>query len=288
VFTAGAGDKAFPAGAAPKVDVIAEGKEPRVLLSPAPGDEQKETVSVTLRIQGGAIPVEYALALKVDKPKDDKKAADAGPTTPGVHVRGKVANVSFPPQVSREFADKLGKLKGTEIHYTLGPTGGASEAGYTLPKEVAPEIGEAVVRGLIDAIGIVAPPLPAKPIGAGGYWMVTDRTSAFGVEVVRYRVYTVDKIDKDSASLSMQVRQYAAKEEADLGAATNGQKMTLQRFESNGTAKLEWTAAGLLPAKGEASQRTALGGSVAGGQQGVLQAELSARFVAEAGDAKKK
>src|SRR5262249_43565111 len=144
-----------------------EGKEPRVLLSPAPADEQKETVSLTLRLQGAAIPVEYALALKVDKPKDEKKSADAGARPAGVQVRGKVVAIGLPPQVPRELGDKLGKLKGTEIRYTLTPTGGASELGYAVPKEVEPGLGDLVVKGLVDAIGVMMPPLPSKPIGAG-------------------------------------------------------------------------------------------------------------------------
>jgi hypothetical protein len=289
VFAAGLADKAQPPGAPPKVEVIADGKEPRVLLASAsaPTDEQKETASVTLRIQGGAIPVEYALALKVDKAKDDKDKKDAGPRPPGVQVRGKVTAIGLPPQVPHDLGDKLGKLKGTEIRYVIAPNGGATDLGYAVPKDADPGLGEAVVKGLVDAIGVMMPPLPTKPIGAGGYWMVTDRASNFGVEVVRYRVYTVDKIDKDSASFSVQVRQYAAKDDADLGAIASGQKMTLQRFESNGTADLDWTAAGLLPGKGKASQRTSIAGGVSGGQQGMLQAELVARFAAEASDKKK-
>jgi hypothetical protein len=233
--------------------------------------------------------VEYALALKVDKPKDEKKDDKKDASRPaGVQVRGKVAAIGLPPQVPRELGDKLGKLKGTEVRYTIAPNGGATDLGYAVPKDADPGLGEAVVKGLIDAIGVMVPPLPAKPIGAGGYWMVTDRASNFGIEVVRYRVYTVDKIDKDSASFSVQVRQYAAKDEADLGSIAGGQKMTVQRFESNGTAKLDWTAAGLLPGKGESSQRTGIGGGVSGGQQGVLQAELVARFAADTSASDKK
>ncbi len=106
--------------------------------------------------------------------------------------------------------------------------------------------------------------------------MVTDRATAF-TDVVRYRVYRVEKLDKDSASLSVDVRQYATHEDVDIA----GQKLSIQHFESVGKGNLDWTAAGLLPARGETSQKTQLAGSVSGGQQGGLQAEFSAKFTAE-------
>jgi hypothetical protein len=284
VFGPGAADKAFPPGAPTKIELLGDGKEPRVRLVPAPADEQRETVSVTVKLQGNAIPVDYVLAVKVDKPKDEKKSD--GPKV--YRVAGKVAAVSLSPQLPRDLADKLGKLKGTELHYNLGADGGVGEVTYALPKDAEPALGEAVVRGLTDAIGVAMPPFPAKPVGAGAYWMVTDRSATFGVEVVRYRAYHVEKIDKDGASLSVEVREYATKDEADLGAvATKGPKLSLLRFESSGKGKLDWTVTGLLPARGETALRTGLAGSVEG-QQAMLQTEVSARFSAEADKADKK
>lgn len=278
-FGPGLADKAFPPGAPPKIEVIAEGSEPRLRLVPAPADEQKEKANVIVRLQGGAIPCEYSLALKIDKPKDEKKDdKDKKADAPKVwRVVGKVTAVDLPSQISRDAADKLGKLKGSEIRYTIGSGGGVSDLGYTLAKEADPGLGEAVVKGLMDTISLSMPPLPPKPIGAGGYWMVTDRASAFGVEVVRYRVYKVEKIAGDLASLSVDVRQYATKEEAELG----GQKMNLLRFESQGKGKTDWTPAALLPARGEVAQKTGIQGTVGAGQQGMFQAEVSGRFTAE-------
>src|SRR5262249_25248547 len=155
---------------------------------------------VTMRIQGGAIPVDYTLALKVDKPKDEKKddKKPAGPKV--VKVVGKATTIGLPPQIPREVCDKLGKLKGTEIRYTLGPDGSMSELGYTLPKDMDQGLGETALRALVDALSGAAVPLPKDPVGVGGYWMATDRApTVLGVDVVRYRVFTVEKIDKDSA-----------------------------------------------------------------------------------------
>jgi hypothetical protein len=290
VFAPGAADKALPLGSPPKVELLNAGGTPKVRLAPAPADEQKETVSVTVRLQGGAIPVEYGLALKVEKPKDDKKE---GPKT--WRILGKVAAIGLAPQLPHDLSDKLAKLKGTEVRYTLGAQGGASDMGYTLTKDADPALGEAVVKGLVDAIGVSMPPFPADPVGVGGYWMVTDRAATIGADVVRYRVVHLEKIDKDAATLSIEVRQYATKDEADLGALANVPKLTIVHFESSGKGKIDWTAAGLLPKQGETSQRTAYAGNLPGGaqqqqpqqQQAVLQTEVTARFAAEGGEKKK-
>jgi hypothetical protein len=292
VFAAGNADKAHPPNAPAKIEVLGEGNEPRVPLALAPTeDEQKEAVSIVMRQQGGGIPADYTLAVKQDKPKGDKADKDKKAEGPkSARVLGKIAGVTPNPQVPRELADKIGKLKGTELRYTLGPDGGASELGYTLAKDADPALGEAVVKGLVDAIGLSLPPLPSKPLGAGGFWMVTDRSSTFGVEVVRYRVYRVEKIEKDRATLSVDVRQYAAKNEVDLGALGGNQKLGIDRFESTGKGKIEWTASGLLPARAETSVRTGVAGRTGNGQNGVLQAEVSAKLAAgeaDKGDKKK-
>jgi hypothetical protein len=282
VFTNGHGDKAHPPGAPPKVELVDAGSEPRLPLTLALADQQSETIAVTLRLGQATIPLEYGLALKIDKPKDDKKD-DKKPANV-VRVVGKVTSIGLPAQAPRELADKLGKFKGMEVRYALGAATGATDLAYTLPKDADPGLADAVVKAMLDAVTVAMPPLPSSPVGVKGFWMVTDRSLVFGIDAIRYRVYTVDRIDKDGASLSVQVRDYAAKEEADLGAVAPGQKMSVMRFESTGTAKIEWSPSALLPRQAEELQRTALVGTVAGGpqqQQATLQVEVSARFNAE-------
>ncbi len=280
VFGPGLADKAQPAGPA-KIEILGDGAEPRALLASAPGDDAKGAASVTIRIQNASIPGDFGLALKVDKPKDEKK----GDAPRGVRVLGKIAAVNIPAQAPRDLSDKLGKLKGTELRYTIGPDGVVSEVGFTVGKDADPALGDLVVRGLVDALAVSMPPLPKKPVGVGAFWMVTDRATTFGVDVVRYRVYKIEKLDKGAASFSIDVRQYAAKDEADLGALGAGAKMSIQQFQSTGKGKVDWTAGGLMPLKGETSLKTGFGGTT-GGQQGVLQAETTVRFASEAGGKK--
>jgi hypothetical protein len=283
VFGPGLADKTFPPGTPPKVDLVTPGAEPRFKLALAPADEQKITASVTRRTQGGAIQLEYGLALKIDKGKDDKKGdAAKGDATKGWRVAGKIASIGLPPQTPRELADKVGKLKGSELRYTIGPSGGVSDVALSLSKDTDAALADSVLNSLVDSLAAAMPPVPADPVGVGGFWMVTDRAASFGVEVVRYRVYKVEKIDKDGASLSLDVRAYAVKDDVDLG----GQKLTLLQFQGPGKGKLDWVASALL-SRGEVSQRTALTGNIASGQQGGFQADVVARFGAAADDKKK-
>lgn len=280
IFGPGLADKAASASAPPQLQVVDNGKEPRLTLTPAPADEQRETASISVKQQRGqAIPVDYVLSLKVDKPKDEKKADGPRP----VHVIGKVASLQLPPGLPRDAEAALGKLKGIEIRYTLTPGAGATDLGFTLAKDTDPALGDAFVRGLLETVSVSMPPVPSTPVGVGAYWMVTDRSSTFGIDVVRYRVYKVEKIEKDLATITVDVRQYAAKEETDLG----GQKMTASRFESKGKGRMEWAASALMPPRAETSVSTGLAGSIATGQQGMFQAEVAGKFTAETGEKKK-
>jgi hypothetical protein len=281
-FAPGGADKVLAPGAPPKVELLQRGSDPKVALAYAPADgDQKENASVAFRVQSRGVPIDYILTVKVDKPKDDKKA-DAGAAGP-VRVLATISGLSLNPQIPRDAADQLAKIKGTEVRYQLSPKGVISDVAFNLAKGVDPSFDQ-LLHSLMEGVGILTPPLPAEPVGAGGYWMVTDRLTSGLVDVVRYRVYHVDKVEGGHASLSVDVRQYAAKAEVDAG---GGQKLSMDQFESQGKGQLDWTAQGLLPAHGEAQVRLVLASNV-GGQQGVFQSELSAKLAAADPDPKKK
>lgn len=288
VFAPGAADKAQAAGAPPKVDLLGEGSEPRLSLAFAPGEgEQKESVSAAFRMQGRGLPLDYTVSVKVekpkDKPKDDKKAEAA----PGFRVVATIAGVSLPPQLPKDVADQVGKVKGTEIRYRLAPTGAITEVSATLPKGADPSLDQ-IINPVVEGVTLLTPVFPEKPVGVGAYWMVTDRLVSGIVDVVRYRVLRVEKIEKDRATLSMDVRQYAARSEIDAG---GGQKLSVLQFESIGKSKIEFAAPALLSPRAEGQVRMALDGRVQVGQQGAqqggLQTELTVKLAGGDPDKKK-
>jgi hypothetical protein len=182
-------------------------------------------------------------------------------------------------------ADAIGKLKGSEIRYTLAPNGVISGLQATLSKDADPKL-DLSFRVLVEAITLFNVPLPDKPVGVGGYWMVTDHSTPINVDVVRYRVFHVQQIDKDKATLTVDLRQYSVKDEVDLGAITAGKKMKLDRFDSQGKAGINWSASSLLQPANEMSARVVL---IQAGQRGGLPLDITASSGEPGkGDAKKK
>jgi hypothetical protein len=282
-FAPGAADKLMAPGSPPKVEVLGDGAEPRVVLSSAPGDDdQKESMQLGVRLgpQQGQINVEYGLVLKVDKPKDkpkkDEKDEKKDASREPVRVLAKIVSVTPASQIPRELGDQIGKLKGSELRWQLSSERGATEISYSVAKGADPGLS-ALVTPLAEAVSLVTPALPSKPLGVGGYWMVTDRVTSTIVDVVRYRVFRVEKVEKDKATLSMDVRQYATKSEVDAG---GGQKLTMEQFESLGKGRSEWTAKGLLPSLGDSQVRMALAGRIQSGQQGVVQTDFTVKLAA--------
>jgi hypothetical protein len=284
IFPPGGADKAQAPGAPAKVEVLGEGADPKVMLVTAPPSEQQVRVLAGYRMgQQGSLPAfDFGLAIKAEKPKKDEKA-DATP------VVVKVASVAIPGaagKLPKELSDGLDKLKGGEIRYKLTADGAMLDISTSVPKdkdkspnpEVAPLL-DLAMRGLLEAVTLVTVPLPKKPVGVGGYWIATDRGTSFGIDVVRYRVFKVQKIDKDQATLTVDTRQYAVKDEIDLGAIAQNQKIVADRFDSQGKGTISWVSSQIVPTTSEMSQRTTatFGGGPKGQPKGGLQVELGAK-----------
>jgi hypothetical protein len=303
-FPPGGADKAQPPGAPTKIEVLSEGADPKVQLVLSRPSEQHVRVMGGYRAGGqqGGLPVfEYGVSLKTEKAKgkDEKEAkSDA------MQVMAKVTEVTIPGaagKLPKELADGLDRLKGGEIRYQLTPEGVMLDLTLSPPKEKEkdknPEIGpllELAMRGLVETLTQVTIPLPNKPVGVGGYWIATDRSTTFGIEVVRYRVFKVQNIEKDQAILSVDTRQYAVKEEIDLGAIAQNQKITAERFDSQGKGTLTWKSAEFVSSTSELTQRTQVaigggpGGPKGGAPKGALMVELSAKTSAPEKSDKKK
>lgn len=266
-----AADKAHPPGAPPKVELFEQGAEPRVALAPklVGGAEQKLTLSLGLRAQM-PLSVDVAVAFKVEKPKDDKKKADpkkdaeaaapAGAGAPLLNVVGKVtgASVSAQSNVPEELAKVVATLKGSQIRFKMAPDGTASEFTQELGKDSDKGI-ESILKALNESLSIVLAPAPSKPVGAGAYWMVTDRAPSSGAEMLRYRVFRVASAGADGAKLSVELRQYSV--ETTLSVAGAGQgggevKLTIDKFESRGKGEISWGPATFLPPAGEVQGQT--------------------------------
>lgn len=278
--------RAHAPGAPPKLELLSEGSEPRVSLMPKLGEggEQKRVFSIILRAQI-PINIDINVAFKADKAdkKKPKPAGEAGAAEEAPSAQaytGKVESAAASSQlgVPPDLAKALEKLKGSEIRFTLRPDGTASDFSQELAKDADKGV-ESVLGALSESMQALLSPVPLKPVGAGGYWMVTDRASSAAGEMVRYRVFRVESVDGDKAKLSLEIRQYAASATLNVAVGAQNQNMDLpiDRFESRGKGELTRGAGSFLPLSGEVQSQTAALVVAPGNQKAQVQSEMTAR-----------
>ncbi|MDI1445850.1 hypothetical protein [Polyangium sp. 6x1] len=279
IFEPAAADAAHAPTAAPKIELFGDGSEPKVPLSYAfaGGDERKTTLLLQVRAaQQGLPPLIVELVFKADKAKDDKKtdkAAEAAPAGKPVVVK-----LGAVKAIRGDVPAELKNLKDSVIRYRLQPSGIATDLAVEYPKDSTPGI-ELVTGSLVDAVLASTVPLPDKPVGVGAYWMVTDRARSSGVDVLRYRVAKVEKLDGKRATLSLEVRQYAANTTLGLPGLPKDVPVSLERYESRGKGELEVGDTRFMPERGQIAlvmQSLLKSPNQPAGQQLVIQTETKA------------
>jgi hypothetical protein len=254
IFEAAAADAAQGPLAPPKIELFDTGKEPKLPLSYAfaAGAERKTAMLLQVRAaQQGNAPFVVDLVFKSDKPKDEKKAdkdkAEPAPVPSGLPVSVKIAKIK---PIRGDLPKELDKITDGVVRYRLSPSGVATDIAVEYPKDATPGI-ELVLGALADAVLAMTTPLPDKPVGVGAYWMITDRARSSGVDVVRYRVAKVEKTEGKTATISIEVRQYAANTTLGLPGLPKDVDVSLEKYEAQGKGQLEVAADPFLPLRGQ-------------------------------------
>jgi len=226
IFAPGEADLAHRRDAAPKVELLDAGSEPRLALGASARPEKEKTqllVSLSTGGQQALPPLEITLeTTKLEAPKPDAAAkgaeAKAAEPAPAGEARWVTKlselKIAGDAAVPKQMADTLAKMKGSSLSFTLSPTGPIAFE-RKLAKDADPAL-EIALRSIEDTLTSLYVPTPSEAVGEGGYWMVTDRRTALGVDVVRYRVFRVVKVEGDVALLGLDIRQYAADDRVDL------------------------------------------------------------------------
>jgi hypothetical protein len=260
VFRAGEADKAFSPTAPPKVEILAEGSEPRVVVAPKLDAEGAQTLRLVVNRGSGNQQqpgLEYTLAVKVEipgkKPGTVEAAASAAPeaSPPELVLGVRAVDIieAHRSRVPAELAKKIAKLKGSSLRMPLAPDGAAGEPVITLAKGADAEVGS-VLAGLVELAPLLFWPAPDKPLGAGALFLVTDRATAVGVPVVRYRAIRVEDVRDGEARMSMDLKMYVA----DAGAVPpdfGAEDALVVAFEAAGKATWTRKPGALVPASGE-------------------------------------
>jgi hypothetical protein len=247
VFAPGAADKELARGGMPKVTLGGEGAEPRQQLGPgkSPG-KLSGTIQIAMQTdpRQGAIPVLLNVTVEPKK----VEGGDAVVSQP-VAVRITGAKIDA-PSVPKDIDEKLGKLKGSKIEYSLLP--GGAGAGFRFEaSKAAPEEFRDVVRSLSDVLALLTIPYPDKPLGAGGYFMVTSRDDFLGLDLVTYRLVKVKQVTPQGATLEVSTKRYAASRTFDFPGLPEGIDKNLAQFQATSDGTVELPVGALIPTKGE-------------------------------------
>ncbi len=264
VFEPGMADKAHPRGAPIKMTLYDKGSEPRVVVAPNL-DLHKPAIlkiTVTNRMGKQVRPnVDYTLSVSVTSPKDaDGKdgavaelPVDAGATTPkereiSFTIKAVVPSTQQPGQLPPSLGKAIGKLKGSRIFATLAPDGSLSGERIELAKKADAALGD-LVAPLVEVLGLYFSPWPTEPVGQGAYWIATDRTTIAGMDVIRYRITKLEKLEGTQIAFSLDLRLWAA----GSNSVPQGTPEGFLTLGFNAVGKAAWVrnAGDLLPIMGQ-------------------------------------
>jgi hypothetical protein len=253
VFAVGAADKEIARGALPKLTLGSEGADPKQQLGPSKSaGKLSGTIQVALQAdpRQGAIPVLLTLTIepkKAEAPKEGDKLPVS--QTVSVHVTGAKIDA---PNVPKDLNDQLSKLKGSKVEYSILPSGAGAGFRFDVPKG-APEEFKDVVRSLSDALAMLSIPYPDKPIGAGGYFMVTSRDDLMGLDLVTYRMIKVKEVTATGVTLDVNTKRYSASRAFDFPGLPPDIDKNLTDFQASSEGTVQYPTGALLPTQGQIS-----------------------------------
>lgn len=301
IFAPGEADQKHALTAAPKVELLGEGAEPRVTLAmgkPKDGEKTQMVLQVRSGGQQGLPPVQLGLTTHIGggkKKKDKAGKKDEGEASAADGITISVDKVAVAGQQDATASEQVNKvlsgLEGSKLRYRLTPTGGVGFA-FSLPEKADPGL-DMILRACQDIVSAMLVAPPKKAVGTGGYWMVTDRTTSLGVEVVRYRVFKVEQVLNGQARLSLEVRQYAANDKMNLSLGPQLQNASLAQYQAKGQGEVIFSSDRLLPPQAQMGLTIGAGmlppgaqnAPAAQQQMAVLQLETAGQLVADLGKA---
>ncbi len=252
VFAPGGADKELARGAMPKVTLGSEGSDPKQLLGPGKlATKLSGTIQIAMQSdpRQGAIPVLLSLTIE-PKQVEARKEGDA-PVSQPVSVRVTSAKIDA-PSVPKDLDEQLAKLKGSKVEYSILPGGAGAGFRFDVPKG-APEEFKDVVRSLSDSLSLLTIPYPDKPIGAGGYFMVTSRDDFLGLDLVTYRMIKIKEVTATGVTIDVNTKRYAANRTFDFPGLPPNVDKNLAEFQATSEGTVQYPLGALLPTKGEVS-----------------------------------
>jgi hypothetical protein len=255
VFAPGGADKELARGALPKITLGSEGSDPKQQLGPTKAaGKLAGTIQIAMQSdpRQGAIPVLLNLTIEPKKAEAGPgNASDKGAVSQAVSVRVVSAKIDA-PSVPKDLDEQLSKLKGSKVEYSILPGGAGAGFRFDVPKG-APEEFKDVVRSLSDSLSLLTIPYPDKPIGAGGFFMVTSRDDFLGLDLVTYRMIKIKEVTATGVTLDVNTKRYAANRIFDFPGLPPNIDKNLAEFQATSEGTVQYPLGALLPTQGEVS-----------------------------------
>jgi hypothetical protein len=265
IFAPGAADNRHARGVPTKVEVVADGSEPRVSLTPsasAPeaarnasyGPAQMEVV-----LQRGRTPVAIDYLLSLGPAKKD----DGGPDWLVGSVKKVVPSRSL-GQAPPGFDKDVATLEGTELRVQWTSDGRESDSQVRAGKASKAEL-DPFAQSAAEALVLATVPAPTKPVGVGAQWIAETRMLLSGVDVVAYRAYRVKSIEGERLHLTLDVKAYATSKDVPIAGVPAG--ATLEQFDAQSQGEIEVVRGEVLPRKSDVQERAIMVFSAPSGTQ---------------------
>lgn len=229
---------------------------PRVKVS-NPGDGQKVQLAyaITDAPQEITVAVSHGVdqaAVASDKVEPAAPAGgDVGQVTLPLTVEGTHATVGEPRHFDLERGHEAQSAQGFEMRWESEPDGRVTGV-QLLPPADSSEDGRAIVeKALLQMLG-AHPVFPAEPVGEGAVWTVTARTLGH-TTLMRTTTYTLDSIDGNTVTLSVDVSDSPISEELEM---EDGEKLTVEGTSTTAEGTITVDLTRPLPTTGQSAATT--------------------------------
>lgn len=265
VFAPGAADSQIRLGDAPKVTLGAEGGMPRQKLGGEvkPGLKRAVKLRLVLNIANSELPVDLGLALETK--------AEAAAVKVGFKITSAV--MAAGPGSGEEAKAALGALKGSEISYTVAPSGARSAFSYKLGSAKSSGVIQVLIAAK-DVLASVTQAFPDKPVGPDAFWMVTSRQGVWDLDMVSYDMVKVVKVEGNAVTLSLNTKRYAASPTFNTPFVQADAPLALVQLEAPGQAQLTYTPGEFFPTSGSVNGRVDAGVAPLGDQNAMGRAQM--------------
>jgi hypothetical protein len=213
VFGPGAADEALALATPPRLTLGSDGNAPKVGLFTQlvrPGKKREAAVRVSVRTgPRAAMPtIDFLVVFDATEVKNDD-GEKVGAATVVARVTAAKPAAEQPGMLPEGVGKEVAKLKGSQIEYQLAANGGAQGIRAMPSKGMDGALGR-VVEALGEVLATVHVPYPDKPVGQGAYWMVTSREIYAGLDTLAYRMFKLEKLEGENATLSVSTKRYVA------------------------------------------------------------------------------